>query len=46
MRWFGHVERMGKYGMARRVLMADVKWRAGTRETEGRLDGWCEDGLG
>ena len=22
------------------------KWRAGTRLTEIRLDGWCEDGLG
>ena len=22
------------------------KWRAGTRETEVRLDGWCEGGLG
>ena len=21
-------------------------WRAGTRETEVRLDGWCEAGLG
>ena len=27
---------------------ADVgsKWRAGIGETEVRLDGWCEDGLG
>ena len=22
------------------------KWRAGTREAEIGLDGWCEDGLG
>ena len=22
------------------------KWTAGTSETEVRLDGWCEDGLG
>ena len=22
------------------------KWRASTRETEVRLDGWCEGGLG
>ena len=22
------------------------KWRAGTRETEVRLDGWCEGDLG
>ena len=33
LRWFGHVERMDEYRMARRVLMA------GTRETEVRLDG-------
>ena len=39
LRWFGHVERMDEYHMARRV------WRAGTRETEVRLDGWCEFGL-
>ena len=31
--------------MARRVLMAEVSGRAGTRETKGRLDGWCEGGL-
>ena len=24
LRWFGHVERMGEYRMARRVLMAEV----------------------
>ena len=24
LRWFGHVERMDEYRMARRVLMADV----------------------
>ena len=22
------------------------KWRAGTRETEVRLEGWCDGGLG
>ena len=38
--WFGHVERMDEYCMARRVLMV------GTRETEVRLDGWYEGGLG
>ena len=32
MRWFGHVERMDEYRMARRVLMAEVsggwvRWR-------------------
>ena len=25
LRWFGHVERMGEYRMARRVLMAEVE---------------------
>ena len=43
--WFGHVERMDEYRAARRVLMAEVSG-AGTRETEVRLDGWCEGGLG
>ena len=33
LRWFGHVERMDEYRMARRVLMAEVS------------GGWCEDGL-
>ena len=44
LRWFGHVERMDKYRMARRVLMPEV---SGGRvlETEVRLDGWCEGGL-
>ena len=45
LRWFGHVERMDDYRMAIRVLMAEV-WGTGTRETEVRLDGWCEGGLG
>ena len=31
--------------MARRVLMAEVSGGAGTRETEVRLDGWCEGDL-
>ena len=31
--------------MARRVLMAEVSGGTGTRETEVRLDGWCEGGL-
>ena len=44
LRWFGHVERMDEYRMARRVLMAEV-CGTGTRETEIRLDGWCECGL-
>ena len=45
MRWFGHVQRMDEHRMARRVLMAEVV-EAGTRETEVRLNGWCEGGLG
>ena len=44
-RWFGHVERMDDYPMARRILMTEVSGGAGTRETEVRLDGWCEGGL-
>ena len=41
LRWFGHVERLDDYLMARRVLMAEVSGgrRTGTRETEVRLDG-------
>ena len=42
LRWFGYVERMDEHRMARRVLMAEVSWGTGTRETEVRLDGWCE----
>ena len=34
----GHVERMDEYGGS--------KYRMGMRETEVRLDGWCEGGLG
>ena len=38
---------MDEYRMARRVLMAlGSKWRAGARETEVRLDGWCVGALG
>ena len=43
LRWFGNVERMDDYYMARRVLM--TKWETGTREAELRLDGWCEGGI-
>ena len=43
LRWFGHVERMDEYRMARRVLMAEVS--GGRYEGEVRLDGWCESGL-
>ena len=40
-----HVERMDEYCMARRVLMARSQWGTGPRETEVRLDGWCEGSL-
>ena len=47
LRWFGHVERMDEYRMARRMLMAEVsRWRVCTRKTEVRLDGWSEGGFG
>ena len=46
LRWFGHVERMDDYRMARRVLMAEVSGGAGKRETEVGLDVLCEGGLG
>ena len=46
LRWFGHVERVDEYRMARRVLIAG-QWGTGTstRETEVRLNGWCEGGI-
>ena len=38
--WFGHVERMDKYRMARRVLMAKVcGGRVGGRPRLGWMDG-------
>ena len=46
LRWFGRVERTDEYRIGIRLLMVEVKWRAGTRETDVRLDGWCEGGLG
>ena len=39
LRWFGHVERMDEYHMARRVLMAEVSGR----RVRGRLRlGWMD----
>ena len=40
LRWFGHVERMDQYRMARRVLMAEVSggWLRG-RQRLGWMDG-------
>ena len=40
LRWFGHVERMDKYRMARRVLMAEVSGeRVRRRPRLGWMDG-------
>ena len=40
LRWFGHVERMDEYRMARRVLMAEVSGaRVGGRPRLGWMDG-------
>ena len=40
LRWFGHVERMDEYRMARRVLMADVSGgRVRGRPRLGWMDG-------
>ena len=44
LRWFGLVERMDDYRMARRVN-GRSQWGTGTRETEVNLDGRCEGGL-
>ena len=39
-RWFGHVERMDEYRMARRVLMAEVSGgRVRRRQRLGWIDG-------
>ena len=43
LRWFGHVERMDEYGQ--KGVDGRRQWWTGTRETEVRLDGWCEGGL-
>ena len=39
LRWFGHVDRMDKYRMARRVLMAEV---GGGRVRERLRLGWMD----
>ena len=45
LRWFGHVERIHvPYGQ--KDVDGGSKWRAGTRETEVKLDGLCEGGHG
>ena len=46
-RWFGHLERMDEYRIARKVLMADVSgWRERGRPTEAKFNGYRESGLG
>ena len=41
LRWFGHVERMDEYRMARRVLMAEVSGGGGGYEIDlCFLHGW------
>ena len=46
LRWFGYVERMDDYCMARRVLMAEVSGgRVRGRPRLGWMDGWREHGL-
>ena len=40
LRWFGHVERMDEYRMARRVLMAEV---SGGRVRGRPMLGWMDD---
>ena len=43
LRWFGQMERMDEYRMARRALMAEAS--GGLVRGKQRL-GWCEGGLG
>ena len=46
LRWFGHVERIDDYHMARRVLMAEISGgRVRGRPRLGWMDGWCEGGV-
>ena len=43
----GNEKRMDEHRMAKRVLMAEVTGGRGRgRPRLGRLDGWCECGLG
>ena len=45
LRWFGYVERMDEIPYGKKGVYGGSKWRAGTRETVVRLDGWCEGGM-
>ena len=46
-RWFGHVERIDDYRTAGGPGGDDGRsqWGTGTRETEVKLNGWCEGDL-
>ena len=46
LRLIWHVERMDEYRFLQKDVDGGSKWMAGTRETEVRLDGRCEGGLG
>ena len=44
--WFGHVERIDEYCVARRVLKAEVSGRQVRGRPRFGFDGWCEGNLG
>ena len=46
LRWFGHVEIIEEVPYGQNCVDGGSNWRAGTRETEVRLDRWGERGLG
>ena len=43
---FGQVERKDEFLDAQKGVDGGSMWRAGSRYTEVRLDGWCEGRLG
>ena len=45
LRWFGHMERMDDIPYSQKGVDGRSQWGTGTRETEVRLDGFCESGL-
>ena len=47
LRWFWHVERIDdRVPYGQKGVDGRSQWRTGKRETEIRLDGWCEGSLG
>ena len=46
LRWFGMWKEWMSTVCGQKGVDGGSKWRAGTRETEVRLDGGCEGGLG